>query len=186
MIPSFLTRGVPEYPAKAESGTTGLAGGAAMAIARSFSISCHDVYTASGITCRVRSTFSGTPPTKTMGTERVASRFRSRTARSRPCDGIRPRSITKASGMSPNSCRRPAGEGAPCSTSWPAVRRRSPRSAASASFQCIRRTRATRSSTVPADSPMLPRRASLRGTASHGRRTGRGGVHRPQPGLTKG
>ena len=61
-------------------------------------ISFQVVYSASGSIWRARATRSRSPSTKTMGTGRVAFCWRSKVATATPCDGIRLKSITKASG----------------------------------------------------------------------------------------
>src|SRR6266496_6301529 len=76
-------------------GTTGVLAALRIALAIALLISVHAAKLASGSSLRTFSTRSGSPPTKRIGTLRVAFCRRKYPATSRPCDGIRPRSITK-------------------------------------------------------------------------------------------
>ena len=67
------------------------------------------LYAASGSSARIFSTFSLAPSQNTIGMGLVAADWRSAMAISRPCEGSRDRSITKASGGDSRQLRRRAG-----------------------------------------------------------------------------
>ena len=140
MIPSFRGSGVPECGPESDTGTTASTGGCAIASASASPACSHSAKQASGNSSSAWATFSGLPARKRTGTARSAFDWRTERATSRPWEGRRERSMTKAAGGRALSSRIPIEvPGTVASTSYPSRSSRAARSGASSSLQWTRR-----------------------------------------------
>src|SRR6266850_4889180 len=122
------------------NGWTGSAGPRFIAFFTAVATFFQSVKVASGSSRRTRSTFSASPPAKTIGMYRVDLLFRNTIATSRPWEGSRSRSINTAAGdLLRKWPIRPDISRGDASTVIPASRRTRARSRARSRFQLTRR-----------------------------------------------